>query len=426
MPPYALPLLPWEGPAILLVDLDAFFASVEQLDHPAWRGKPVIVGGDPDRHGVVATASYEARAFGIHSAMPSSEAHRLCPSALWGRGRFGRYREVSCAVMRILQDETPHVQQVSIDEAFLDVSPTKVNHEHPQIIAQRIQQRIEKLGISCSIGVATSKTVAKIASEMDKPRGLTVVYPGGEPRFLAPLSLRSMSGIGPVAEEKLTAWGIKTLGQLAQMDEATLISLLGKQGSVVYLRARGKDDSPVKQDKTVKSLSSEMTFAHTVSTVKEVHGAIGSLAAKVGRRLRQKGLSGQTLRLRVKFKDRHTRSTQQRLAHVSHDELFFTPYLYEMLDRLWFPGVELLLVGVGMSDFEEPDEKHSLFETEENFLVGCSASYAMRSPVKRQGLLNATDRVKNRFGEASVMFGRDLRCQENTTGSSAKNPTDYE
>ena len=215
---YAMPLEPWEGAAILLVDLDAFFASVEQLDHPAWRGKPVIVGGDADKHGVVSTASYEARPYGVRSAMPSSTARRLCPDAIWTHGRFDRYREVSNAIMAILRSETPHVQQVSIDEAFLDVTPTVVNREHPVRVAQRIQRRVEELGVTCSIGAGTSKTIAKIASDMDKPRGLTVVYPGSERDFLAPLPVRVMSGIGASAEEKLKSRGIRTLGQLADAD----------------------------------------------------------------------------------------------------------------------------------------------------------------------------------------------------------------
>ena len=256
---YAMPLEPWEGPAILLVDLDAFFASVEQLDHPAWRGKPVIVGGDADKHGVVSTASYEARPYGVRSAMPSSTAKRLCPHAIWTHGRFDRYREMSNAIMDILRAETPHVQQVSIDEAFMDVSPTSVNREHPVRVAQRIQQRVEELGVTCSIGVGTSKTVAKIASDMDKPRGLTVVYPGGERDFLAPLPVRTMSGIGAAAEEKLHSRGIRTLGQLADADEGMLLRAFGKNGRVMHVRANGGDDAPVEQDDTVKSVSNEMT-----------------------------------------------------------------------------------------------------------------------------------------------------------------------
>ena len=165
------------------MDLDAFFASVEQLDHPAWRGKPVIVGGDADAHGVVSTCSYEARAFGVRSAMASSLARELCPDAIWTHGNFHRYRKVSAAIMAILRDETPHVQQVSIDEAFMDVTPTAVNTEHPVLVAQRIQERVAALGVTCSIGVGTSKSVAKIASDRDKPRGLTVVFPAPRRRF---------------------------------------------------------------------------------------------------------------------------------------------------------------------------------------------------------------------------------------------------
>ena len=194
----------WHGPAILLVDLDAFFASVEQLDHPGWRGKPVIVGGDPDKRGVVSTASYEARVFGVRSAMPSSQAARLCPDAIWTHGHYGRYREMSKKIMGILLDESPRIQQVSIDEAFLDVSPTAHVNEHPILIAQRIQKRVADLGVTCSIGLGTTKTIAKIASDMDKPQGLTIVYPGREKDFLSPLPIRTMSGVGPVSYTHLT------------------------------------------------------------------------------------------------------------------------------------------------------------------------------------------------------------------------------
>ena len=176
----AMTVQPWNGPAIMLVDLDAFFASVEQLDHPAWRGKPVIVGGSARKRGVVSTASYEARTYGVRSAMASAMAERLCPHAIWTEGHFGRYREMSEAVMNVLRAETPHVQQVSIDEAFLDVTPTAVNREHPVAIARRIQENVAKLGVTCSIGLGSTKSIAKLASDMDKPRGLTVVFPGSE------------------------------------------------------------------------------------------------------------------------------------------------------------------------------------------------------------------------------------------------------
>ena len=421
-----LALAPWEGPAILLVDLDAFFASVEQLDHPGWRGKPVIVGGDADRHGVVSTASYEARAFGVHSAMPSSTARRLCPQAIWTRGHFDRYREVSNAIMGILRDETPHVQQVSIDEAFLDVSPTAVNREHPVDIAARIQRRVEELGVTCSVGVGTSKTVAKIASDMDKPRGLTVVYPGGERDFLAPLPVRAMSGIGAAAEEKLRARGIRTLGQLADAGEEALVRLFGKNGRTMHVRALGGDDAPVEADDEVKSVSNEMTFAVDLTTREDVEAALATIAAKVGRRLRRKGLAGRTLSVRVRFADRSVRSVQRQLPRPTDDELAYTPILYRMVRELWHPGTPVRLLGVGMSGFADGRAvQESLFPVEEVAPSPDDVEPAVADAGKRRGLIAATDAVKDRFGETAVRFGRELRGEGNTTGSAAKNPADY-
>ena len=425
-PARPLPLEPWEGPAILLVDLDAFFASVEQLDHPAWRGKPVIVGGDADKHGVVSTASYEARPYGVRSAMPSSTARRLCPDAVWTHGRFDRYREVSNAIMAILRSETPHVQQVSIDEAFLDITPTAVNREHPVRVAQRIQRRVEELGVTCSIGAGTSKTIAKIASDMDKPRGLTVVYPGSERDFLAPLPVRAMSGIGASAEEKLRSRGIRTLGQLADADLRMLERVFGKLGRVMHVRANGGDDAPVEQDDAVKSVSNEMTFATDLTRREDVEAAIATMAAKVGRRLRRKGLRGRTLALRVKFDDLSVRSVQRQLPQPSDDELAYTPLLYAMGDEVWRPGTPLRLIGVGMSGFaEEGAVQESLFDVAEAAPSADDVEPVVRDERKRRGLIEATDLVKDRFGEAAVRFGHELRNEGNTTGSSSKNPADY-
>ena len=425
-PARPLPLEPWEGSAILLVDLDAFFASVEQLDHPAWRGKPVIVGGDADKHGVVSTASYEARPYGVRSAMPSSTARRLCPDAIWTHGRFDRYREVSNAIMAILRSETPHVQQVSIDEAFLDVTPTVVNREHPVRVAQRIQRRVEELGVTCSIGAGTSKTIAKIASDMDKPRGLTVVYPGSERDFLAPLPVRVMSGIGASAEEKLKSRGIRTLGQLADADLRMLERVFGKLGRVMHVRANGGDDAPVEQDDAVKSVSNEMTFATDLTRREDVEAAIATMAAKVGRRLRRKGLRGRTLALRVKFGDLSVRSVQRQLPRPSDDELAYTPLLYAMVDEVWRPGTPLRLIGVGMSGFsEEGVVQESLFNVAEAAPSADDVEPVVRDERKRRGLIEATDLVKDRFGEAAVRFGHELRNEGNTTGSSSKNPADY-
>lgn len=419
-------LAPWEGPAILLVDLDAFFASVEQLDHPAWRGKPVIVGGDADKHGVVSTASYEARAFGVHSAMSSAVARRLCPDAIWTHGHFSRYREMSSAIMGILRDETPHVQQVSIDEAFMDVTPTRVNTEHPVLIARRIQERVARLGVSCSVGVGSSKTIAKVASDMDKPRGLTVVYPGREQDFLAPLPVRRMSGVGAVAERELTSHGIRTLGDLARADESLMRRIFGKNASMMRTRARGGDAVPVEGGEPAKSVSNETTFAHDLTTRADVEAAIATMAAKVGRRLRKKGLAGRTLSLKVRFSDRSVRSVQKRLSSPSDDELAFTPLLYRMADEVWREGMPVRLLGVGMSGFEaEEVVQEALFDVAREAPSDQDVPPLIASEEKRTKLLAATDTLRNRFGENAVRFGRELRNAGNTTGTSAKNPDDY-
>ena len=214
-------------------------ASVEQLDHPEWRGKPVIVGGSPEKRGVVSTASYEARKYGVHSAMPSSTAARLCSDAIWTSGHFHRHREMSKQVMNILYDESPKLMQVSIDEAFLDITPTRTNTTHPVIIAHRIQNRVSKLGITCSIGLGASKSVAKIASNQNKPKGLTIVYPEQSEQFLATLPIKEMSGIGPVAEKKLRHYRIQTLGDLANADIALLHEVFGKNAQIMKDRAQG-------------------------------------------------------------------------------------------------------------------------------------------------------------------------------------------
>ena len=413
----ALAVTPWEGRAIMLVDLDAFFASVEQLDHPAWRGKPVIVGGDAKRRGVVSTASYEARVFGVHSAMPSSMAERLCPDAIWTEGHYNRYREVSNQVMAILRDETPHVQQVSIDEAFIDVTPTSVNREHPVAIARRIQDRVSQLGVTCSIGVGTTKAVAKLASDMDKPQGLTVVLPGSEANFMAPLPVRALSGIGAAAEKRLRGRGIETLGDLAAADDDMVVGMLGKVGRVMLDRARGLEDALVVDDDEVKSVSNEESFAEDLTVRADIEAAIATMAAKVGRRLRRKGLAGRTIALKVRYADRTARSVQRPLGKPSDDEYVFRAALAEMLDELWQPGMALRLVGVAVTGFEEDDaaEQLSLFDAD-----GDAPATAARRELQA-----ATDKVKDRFGEGALVFGRELRMHGKDTGTTSKNPADY-
>ena len=424
---------PWPGPAVLLVDLDAFFASVEQLDHPAWRGKPVIVGGDPDKRGVVSTASYEARVYGVRSAMPAATAKQLCPHAIWTHGHFDRYKAMSRAIMGILLDESPLLQQVSIDEAFLDVSPNAVNTEHPVAIAQRIQSRVKELGVTCSIGVGTSKTIAKIASDMDKPQGLTVVYPGRERDFLSPLPVRTMSGVGARAEEILHRHGVSTLGEMASAPERLLKAIWGKNADMMRSRCLGLDMAPVSAESDpVKSVSSEMTASSDLRSFDSIAAAVDTMAAKVARRLRKKELAGRTLALRMRYSDRSTRSVQRKLPRPEDNEFAFIPLLHEMIDELWKPGMAVRLVGVAVTGFEEDEHvQGSLFDSED-FAAEDKGEHphaeakppAIDADHGRK-LSRATDIVKDRFGESAVFYGRELQVKDNTTGTAAKNPADY-
>lgn len=414
----ALESIEWKGRAILLIDLDAFFASVEQLDHPGWRGKPVIVGGHADRRGVVSTCSYEARKYGVRSAMPSSTAERLCPDAIWTEGHYDRYREVSDEVMSIIRSESPYMQQVSIDEAFLDVTPTGVNRDHPVAVARRVQERVETLGVTCSIGVGTTKSVAKIASDFDKPKGLTVVMPGSEASFMGPLPVRALSGIGGSSEKKLKDHSIETLGQLAAADDELIQRLLGKNGMVMLARARCQEDSPVVSYDEVKSVSNETSFAVDLKNREDIIAGIRTMSAKVGRRLRRKGLRGHTLALKVRYADRSVRSVRRPLPFPSDDENDFDPLLDEMLEELWQPGVSIRLVGVAITGFEEENasEQLSLFAEDDS---------AEEVRHQNRNLVEASDRVKERFGEGVLKYGREFRLKGKDTGTTSKNPADY-
>lgn len=465
-------LQPWHGKAILLVDLDAFFASVEQLDHPEWKGKPVIVGGDADKHGVVSTASYEARKYGVHSAMPAATAQRLCPQAIWTHGHFDRYREVSHRVMSILLDESPFLQQVSIDEAFLDVSSNLDSAEHPILIAQRIQQRVSEIGVTCSVGIGTSKTIAKVASERDKPSGMTVVYPGREFEFLAPLKVRELSGVGMHAEKILNDNGIHTLGEMAYAPESVLQKIYGKNAAKMRERCFGRDTSPIAQDDDVKSVSSETTLSNDLMTFVDISNTAASMAEKVARRLRKKGLRGFTVTLKIRYADRTLHTAQTQLREPIDNARTMRPFVDELIRKTWNSGTPVRLVGIGVSNFADsrsvvqevlfdvdgleasnkPETKDGHRATLDGLMydaVSVSATCAQaskgdqtctshsdtgensgaespdsprsRSDVDRR-LAAATDRIKDRFGESVLFLGRDLAVSRNTTGTAPKNP----
>lgn len=410
--------VPWEGRAIGLLDLDAFFASVEQLDHPEWRGKPVIVGGDADRRGVVSTASYEARTFGVHSAMPAAQAARLCPDAIWTHGHFDRYREVSNEVMNIILDETPLVEQVSIDEAFFDVTPGRYSRESPVSICRRIQGRVSELGVSCSIGLGVCKSVAKVASEAQKPRGLTVVLPGSEAAFLEPLPVRAMSGIGPATEARLARMGIRTLGALAASSDGMLLSELGAMGPELRARAAGTERAAVGErarPDEAKSVSNERTFVSDLTDEQAIRSALDATCAMVARRLRRKGLAGSCVTVRLKKDVCTSRTAQARLDEPADDEALISPIAQRLLGQLWHQGMPVRLIGVGVSDFTAPRPTQlGLFDDPEE----------LRRRETMRSLHKTTDALKERFGDEAIAFGRDLRLRASTTNTQPQHKED--
>jgi DNA polymerase-4 len=379
--------------AVLHVDMDAFFASVEQLDHPEWRGLPVVVGGSPDSRGVIAAASYEARRYGVHSAMPSAQAARLLPpEAIWTRGDFGRYGEMSGRVVEIFESFTPEVQQASIDEAYLGI-PAAGDAPHPVLVAREIQTAVDGLGLSCSIGVASNKTVAKIASDRDKPHGITVVPPGTESAFLAPLPIRVMPGIGPATAKRLVSLGIRTLGDLAQLDERTAEQALGNHGIAAVRRAQGIDDRPVRDREQVKSVSNERTFGADIRDRAEVRAALAGLAEKVGSRLRRAGLRGRTVHLKLRFGDFTTRTAQVTIDDATDSTETLMAAVTGLLSALWAPGVGVRLLGIGVSGFGHEPVQLTI------------PSEEPPSDRRRKVIERAVDELRERFGPDAVRFG---------------------
>lgn len=420
---------PWVGPAIGLMDLDAFFASVEVLDHPEWKELPVIVGGPSSARGVVSTCSYEARVFGVHSAMSSAEAERLCPDAIWVTGRMERYHEVSRHVMQILKDETPLVQQVSVDEAFFDVTPGRYNREDPREICRRIQKSVSALGISCSIGLSTSKSVSKIASEREKPQGFVVVEPGQEQAFLAPLPTGALSGIGKKTQERLRMMGILTLGQLAAADTELLTQVFGKMGAELKLRASGLEHSrvvPEAETAGPKSISAERTFAKDLTSQAEVEAALHHLANKVARRLRAQDLrcAGTTLKLHTSWTNHKTCAA--RLRQPSSDGQAIARAASEALAKIWHEGQPVRLLGIAATNLQtEAPQQLELFSAvldssesadsvlPQNMSVARSARNARDSRgtkgAERQDKLNQTqDAIREKFGSKALVHGFDL------------------
>ena len=338
---------------IIHADLDAFYAAVEQLDNPELRGKAVMVGGRPEGRGVVATASYEARKFGVRSAMPMATAVRQCPEGIIVRPRFDRYREMSGRVMDVFRDVTPVIQPVSLDEAYLDITEASAQTS-PIAIAIDIKDRVRsEVGLTVSVGLGTGKCVAKIASDFQKPDGLVVVPEGSEAEFLAPLPVGTLMGVGPKSAARLRDDGVHTIGELAAMPDEWFTRRFGKRGPSIRDRARGIDDEPVQTLREAKSISSETTFPQDLSAVEDIRPVVERLSGSVAGSLSRKGLTGRTVTVKMRLSDFTTFTRQTTLSHPTNDDATIVATAWTLLEREMTPGRAFRLLGVGVSGFTD-------------------------------------------------------------------------
>jgi DNA polymerase-4 len=375
---------------ILHADLDAFYASVEILDNPALRGKPVIVGGDPNARGVVSAASYEARTFGVHSAMPLRTAQRLCPDGVFLPGRFDRYRELSRQVMRIFASYTPLVEPISLDEAFMDVTASRAAFGDGETIARQLKQRVlDEVGLVVSVGVATNKLCAKVASDLRKPDALVVVPPGGEAEFLAPLPVTRLWGVGPQSRQALSDYGVSTIGQLAALPEGTLRRRFGVHGLELRLRAQGMDPSRVSSGQAPKSVGHELTFDHDVTDPARLEATLLDLAESVASRLRHHELAAGAVQLKLRYEGFDTITRQAPLGHQVRDSEPLYQMAVSLLRKALTDDRAVRLIGLTAINLSNVQQL-TLFD----------------APDRTDRIAQSIDAVRERFGEKAITRAR--------------------
>jgi DNA polymerase-4 len=382
--------------SILHVDMDAFFVSVELLERPELRGKPVVVGGRPDQRGVVTAASYEARKYGIQSAMPLRTAGRLCPHAIFLDGHHAKYTQWSDRVAAILTNFSPVVEMVSIDEAYLDLAGTERLHGPPLAAADKLLRSITRTtGLPCSGGLASTRLVAKVASDQGKPRGLVWVPAGSEERFLAQLPVRKIPGIGKVTERALRALGIETVEQIAAQPQEKLEKIFGQWGTALYRKARGGDSYEFVVDAEPKSISQNHTFNEDTDDSAALTAVLSHLSQKACKRLREAGLAASTLTLTIRYAgfDTHTRS--KTLGESTALDAGINAVFEELFQKHRNRSRKVRLLGVSLSNFSHGGEQLDLLQAERR--------------EKLQKLTQATDRLRDRFGFSKVQFGGSLR-----------------
>ncbi|MBV9508321.1 MAG: DNA polymerase IV [Acidobacteriia bacterium] len=400
--------------------MDAFFVSVEELFDPSLKGKPVIVGGRANERGVVSAASYPARKFGVHSAMPLRTAYKLCPQALFVDGHPERYREYSHKVYAVLQSFSPLVEMASIDEAYLDMTGTERLYGAPLRAAHLLHQRIRtETLLNCSIGIATSRLVAKITSDQAKPNGVLWVIPGQEASFLAPLDVRKVPGIGKVTEKQLHSLGIRKVGDLANLDEAFLAQRFGKWGLAMAGKSRGLDaggwfDTDIGENSAPKSISHEHTFGEDTADLSKLEATLARLSEMVGRRLREHNLHARTIQLKLRYSDFSTITRAHSLGRATQLDTEVFDEARQLFRRNWNAGAAVRLLGVHVSGFSANTGQMDLLAEEHHR--------------RWEQALAAADKMREKFGESAVSLAASMRgkfrerTHENPVGLPGKRP----
>lgn len=404
---------------IFHVDMDAFFVSVEELYDPSLKGKPVVVGGQRDERGVVSAASYAARKFGVHSAMPLRTAAKLCPQAIFVNGHPERYREYSARVHEVLCRFSPQVEMASVDEAYLDMTGTERLHGPPMRSAHRLHDAMkQETQLNCSIGIGTSRLIAKVGSAKAKPNGVIWVLPSQEAKFLAPLDVRDIPGVGKVTEQRLRELGIERVGDLTRLGERELEERFGKWGLALAGKARGEDaggwfDTEVGEHSDPKSISHEHTYGEDTADEQRLHSTLMRLSEMVGRRLREGGYFARTVQLKLRYRD-FTTITR---AHSLEQPTQLDTEIFEVARRLfrqnWKKGAAVRLLGVQTSNFEAGPAQIELLEPNRQ--------------QRWQKALAAADHLRDKFGESSIGLASGMkggfreRVHENPAALPGKN-----
>jgi DNA polymerase IV len=397
----ALSHIPALARTIFHVDMDAFFVSVEELFDPSLKGKAVVVGGQRDERGVVSAASYEARKFGVHSAMPLRTAAKQCPHAIFVDGHPERYRECSEKVYKVLTSFSPQVEMASIDEAYLDMTGTARLHGPPLKAAHKLHQKMkDETQLNCSIGIGSSRLIAKVSSAQAKPNGVLWIVPGEESKFLAPLDVREIPGVGKVMESHLHVLGIKKVGDLARLDESELEERFGKWGLALAGKARGEDaggwfDTEVGADTAAKSISHEHTYNEDTADVNQLEATLMRLSEMVGRRLREAKFYARTIQLKLRYKDFTTITRAHSLPAPTQLDGEIFEEARKLFRKNWKPGREVRLLGVQASLFEAQTEQINLLEGGRQ--------------QRWKDALAAADRLRDKFGESSVKLAAGMR-----------------